>query len=146
VECGETRLGPTENIRDTFADNVVALTVVDTFQRLQSLAQQLREEFDGHLETHFFENIYSPPWWWLTIHDKKACKSIAIKTLLDITGFSDTDAVVFGDNLNDIKMFESASRAIAVENAIDEVKQHANEVTGSNEDDSVIKYIMAQQQ
>ena len=144
VECGDTRLRPTKNIRDTFADRVVALTVVDTFQRLQLLDEQLSAEFDGQLETHFFENIYSPPWWWLTIHDKKACKSIAIKKLLEITGFSDTDAVVFGDNLNDIKMFESSSCAVAVANAIDDVKQHANVVIGSNEDDSVVKYIMAQ--
>ncbi len=141
VECGDLRLRPTKNISETFSDSVVAFTVVDTFQRLQLLDEQLREKFDGQLETHFFENIYSPPWWWLTIHDKKACKSIAIKELCEITGFSEKDTVVFGDNLNDIKMFETSLWAVAVANAIDDVKQHANEVIGSNEDDSVVKYM-----
>ena len=141
VKFKDTRLRPTKSIRGTFSDSVVAFTVVDTFQRLQLLDEQLREKFDGRLETHFFENIYSLPWWWLTIHDKKACKSIAIKELCEITGFSEKNTVIFGDNLNDIKMFETSSRAVAVANAIDEVKLHANEVIGSNEDDSVVKYI-----
>jgi hypothetical protein len=49
--------------------------------------------------------------------------------------------VVFGDNLNDVRMFKMAARAVAVENASDEIKQYATEIIGPNEDDSVVKYV-----
>jgi hydroxymethylpyrimidine pyrophosphatase-like HAD family hydrolase len=38
-------------------------------------------------------------------------------------------------------MFQTAHHSIAVANAIDELKQYATEVTISNEDDGVVKYI-----
>ncbi len=60
VECGDKRLRPTKNIRDTFADRVVALTAVDTCQQRQELDDQPKAEFDGHLDTHFFDNPYTP--------------------------------------------------------------------------------------
>jgi len=137
----DQRLRHAKNLPDTFKDFIVAFTVINSYDRLKPLAETIEADFSENLQTHFFENPYSPPWWWLTIHDKKACKSIAIKTLVEYTGFNMNDLVVFGDNLNDVNMFKMAARAIAVENASDEIKQYATEIIGLNEEDSVIKYI-----
>jgi hypothetical protein len=41
--------------------------------------------------------------------------------------------IVFGDNLNDIPMFEIADESYAVENAVDELKAIATGIIGSNE-------------
>jgi len=45
-------------------------------------------------------------------------------------------------NLNDLKMFALAPRAVAVENARDQIKEAANSFTGSNEEDGVVRYIL----
>ena len=48
---------------------------------------------------------------------------------------------MFGDNLNDIPMMKVADRSVAVSNAFDEVKEHANEITESNDEDAVVRWI-----
>ena len=59
-----------------------------------------------------------------------------------MTGACIEGLTVFGDNLNDVNMFKMATKAVAVENATDEIKNYADEIIGPNESDSVIKYIM----
>ncbi len=49
--------------------------------------------------------------------------------------------VVFGDNLNDISMMEVADVAVAVGNAVPEVKDRADIVIGTNAEDSVAHFI-----
>lgn len=142
VRCKDKRLERIGDIRDSFGDYVVGFTVINTRQQLVNLATKMGEDFSGRLEMHFFENPYSPPWHWLTIHDKKACKSHATKEMLEYAGFDIEDLVVFGDNLNDINLFKMAPRAIAVKNSSDQIKKLAMEVIGSNEEDSVVKYII----
>ncbi len=53
--------------------------------------------------------------------------------------------VVFGDNLNDLPMMRVADHAVAVENALDQVKAQADEVIGSNRTDAVVRYIAGQE-
>ena len=48
---------------------------------------------------------------------------------------------MFGDNLNDLPMFEIADVAVAVENAFDEAKAKADIIIGPNTEDSVAKFI-----
>ena len=42
------------------------------------------------------------------------------------------EVIAFGDNLNDLTMLEWAGRGIAMGNALDEVKEIADEVTSTN--------------
>lgn len=49
--------------------------------------------------------------------------------------------IAYGDNLNDIPMFEIADEAYAVSNACDELKQIATAVIDSNTNDGVVKHI-----
>jgi hypothetical protein len=139
----DKRLTQTSDLQSHFDNNIVAFTVIGTYEQIKPLALEMRNAYAGQLQMHFFENPYSPPWHWLTIHDKRACKAHAVTELLELTGFSQDDLVVFGDNLNDVNMFKMAKMAIAVENATDEIKGYANKVIGSNQNDSVIKYIAA---
>jgi len=49
--------------------------------------------------------------------------------------------VVFGDNLNDLSMFAVADTAVAVGNALPQVKAAADITIGSNDADAVAEYI-----
>ena len=135
------KLRQTDDIKNTFNEKIVCMTVIAEYEIVRDLTAAIEENFGESLQTHFFQNPYSPQWYWLTIHDRKACKAIAIKTLLEIKGFSPDELTVFGDNLNDVNMFKMAGTAIAVENATDQIKQCADKIIGPNESDSVIKYI-----
>jgi len=97
--------------------------------------------YQDRIETQLQENPYSPGWYWLTIYSNFATKDQAIDTLIKNYNLNNMEVIAFGDNTNDIKMLKYASKGIAVENACPEVKDIADLIIGSNEDDSVIKYI-----
>lgn len=51
------------------------------------------------------------------------------------------DIVSFGDDLNDREMLQICGTGVAVSNAIQEVKEVADEVTLSNDEDGVAAWI-----
>jgi len=140
---GDQRLTCIHDLTHPFGrDHIVSLSVIGAREQLWPLAEELENELPGQLENHFFENPYSPPWWWLTIHDRRACKSHAVRTLVEQAGYDYGGLVVFGDSLNDVKLFRSAPHAVAVANATEDVKRYAHETIGPNEDDSVVAYLL----
>ena len=64
-------------------------------------------------------------------------KSVGIKSILDYYHAPYEDAVVFGDNKNDLKMFRDEWTSIAMGNAIDELKERATFVTKDAVDDGI---------
>lgn len=52
--------------------------------------------------------------------------------------------VVFGDNVNDISMMKVADLAVAVGNAVDEVKEVAHTVIGTNLENAVPRFILSE--
>jgi hydroxymethylpyrimidine pyrophosphatase-like HAD family hydrolase len=75
------------------------------------------------------------------VHDARATKDQGIRTLVELYALQDSDLVVFGDDVNDLGMFRIATRALATANARPEVKQIAHEVIGTNDQDSVVRWI-----
>ncbi len=138
---GDERLRPVDDVRQSFHDKVIRLTIIGRGGLLQELEGAIKTRCNGAVETHCFENSYSPGWYWLTVHDEKATKDQAIRIVMRAWGLEGSELVVFGDGDNDIRMLQMADRAIVVSNATDEVKRHATEVIGSNNEDSVAKFI-----
>ena len=138
---GDRRWRDPSDLAASLREQVVCFTVVDKEEALAELETAALERHAGAVETHLFENQYSPGWHWLTIHDHRATKDQAIRLLIDRYGLSGSEIVVFGDQSNDLKMFQIADRAVAVANATEELKHHADIVIGSNEEDSVVKFI-----
>jgi Predicted hydrolases of the HAD superfamily len=56
-------------------------------------------------------------------------------------GMSMQNVVAFGDNYNDISMLEAAGLGVAMGNADDAVKAHADVVIGDNTVDSIASFI-----
>jgi len=142
IRIKDKRLKQVSNVKKVFNENVVCFNLMNKRENLILPMEYLKERYSDVLEMHIMENQYSPGWHWLTIHDKKATKREAIKTLKKCENLLEYETVVFGDNINDIKMFKGADRAIAVENAIDELKEYASEIIGENESDSVVDFIL----
>ena len=130
---------PTEHLRE----QVVYVGVVDRQEALAAAAAAVVERFSDAVAVNLFENRYSPGWFWLAVQDRKAIKAQALRGLLSLAGFEADDLVAFGDDLNDREMLGLAGKAVAVENAIDEVKLLADVVIGPNQDDSVVRYILS---
>ncbi|MCL2559914.1 MAG: Cof-type HAD-IIB family hydrolase [Turicibacter sp.] len=72
---------------------------------------------------------------------KGVSKAHAIKHVCDMWGIKPEEIVVFGDDHNDIQMFEFAGHAVAVANAVDELKAIATDTTLDNNHDGVAVWL-----
>ncbi|WP_332448331.1 Cof-type HAD-IIB family hydrolase [Sphaerochaeta sp.] len=79
---------------------------------------------------------FSDPFF-MEITAKGVQKASSLLVLLALLGRTPSDLMVVGDGLNDVPMFGVASLAVAMANASDEVKAHANALTASNDEDGV---------
>ena len=103
--------------------------------------QQLKEEpeLSCFLQKDNYSEVY-----WLSIYPKCATKAAAIQKIQK--QLSCDRLVVFGDSVNDVSMCHIADESCAVANATEEMKDAATHVIGSNMEDSVAKWILAQWQ
>lgn len=144
VSMRDPRLRPPRTLEGILDEQVICFTVVDREEKLKPLAERLEGLYGGMIKLHLFKHLYAEGWHWLTVHDARACKAKALEKLLDMLHLSAADLTVFGDDVNDIEMFEQAGRSIAVANAIEPVKQRADLIIGSNREDSVAKLIYSE--
>ena len=86
----------------------------------------------------FYLDVYNGAWY-LEIFSDRASKANGIRFLREKYGFE--RVVAFGDNLNDLSMFEAADVRIAVGNAREELKAAADLVIGDNRNDGVVRWL-----
>jgi Cof subfamily protein (haloacid dehalogenase superfamily) len=75
------------------------------------------------------------------IINKGATKWNAIKKLLKYYNVGVENILSFGDNENDLEMIKNCGTGVAVENGIEEIKNIAKYVCGTNEDNGVANWI-----
>lgn len=66
-----------------------------------------------------------------------ANKATALNVLMDEWSVPLAQVVAFGDDTNDVEMLAECGLGVAVDNAAEEVKLHANHITVSNDEDGV---------
>ena len=86
-----------------------------------------------------YEDIYNKEVYTLEIYSEKSSKANAIKYLMDEFKFN--KLISFGDNLNDIPMFELSDECFAVSNATDALKNISTSIIESNMNNGVAKYL-----
>lgn len=117
--------------------NVVYLTSTGDYEKLLPI-ERIAASVKG-LDHVFYEDTYTGKHY-LEIFSENASKANGLKFLREKYGFE--KIVAFGDNLNDLSMLREADVKIAVENARDELKQQADFIIRSNDEDGVAHYIL----
>ncbi len=118
-------------------NNIVYYSIDDKEEKLKEAYDTLSACSDLNVE--FYRDIYNTDHWYLEVCSCTASKKNAVKRLRELLNAE--KVISFGDNLNDIPMFEASDEAYAVENAKDEVKLKANGVIDSNINNGVVKFI-----
>lgn len=89
--------------------------------------------------TMYYHDIFGEEIALMEVFGKDASKANAVRILASKIG---ADRIVaYGDNVNDLPILAIADEAVAVENALDKVKDAADRVIGSNCEDSVARDI-----
>lgn len=117
--------------------DVIYFTIVDEKDRLAPLYSSLKKCVGISLT--YYNDVYSENMWYLEIFSDKASKRNGVKYLRQKYGFDRITA--FGDNTNDLPMFEVSDTCIAVSNANQTVLSQCDKVIASNNEDGVAKYL-----
>lgn len=114
----------------------VYFTTTGPYEELLPVKEEV-ERLPG-VDIAFYLDVYNGAWY-LEIFSHRASKSNGIRFIRERYGFE--RVVAFGDNLNDLPMFEQADVKIAVGNAREEVKTAADIVIGTNDRDGVAEWL-----
>lgn len=117
-------------MRNVEVDYSIERLLFGTVKLLPNTVDEVRELFPSLTFTQVFDDYYD-------FTSNQANKGVAIHWLCKQLSLSSENAVAFGDGLNDILMFQSVGMSVAMGNASDEVKQHANYVTTHIEEDGI---------
>ncbi|WP_459129524.1 HAD-IIB family hydrolase [Guggenheimella bovis] len=101
--------------------------------KAEGSVQELKEVTDIHAMSSYAN------YWYMTIANRLSSKKMALRALREMV--PEASFTVFGDNINDIGLFEEADYKIAVKNGMDELKKLADETIDQNEKDSVVNYL-----
>lgn len=122
---------------------VVCLTFIAQSAELRALQATIDTAWGARVRTLCVENRYSPGWHWLTVHDAHATKAHGLRELARHCEVELADITVFGDEINDLPMFEAAGRSVAVGNAVPDLRAIADELIDHHADGSVVRYLQS---
>ncbi len=126
-------------LEDHADEYAVYFTSTGPYEALYPVMQEV-EKIPG-VDHAFYLDVYNNSWY-LEVFSHRASKSNGLRFLRDAYGYD--EIVAFGDNLNDLPMFEEADISVAVGNAREEVKAAADIVIGSNSEDGVAEWLKSQ--
>ncbi|WP_027086207.1 HAD family hydrolase [Cohnella panacarvi] len=126
-----------DDYTECLKEKLIAVNAIETPDRLQAVYEVL-DKREGCI-CHFGPDIYAPGYHWLEVSSDQATKRKGTQRLKELLSFD--KLVCFGDNLNDLSMFEGADECYAVSNAHESVKQIATGIIDSNNNDGVARFL-----
>ena len=121
-------------------ENFPAYINFPTNKLLISGEESLTAELEIKLNSHFRKllNIYRSEPFFLEIMPQNIDKAYTLQKLLSAIGLTADQMICCGDGYNDITMLESAGLGVAMANAQPLVREKADYITKSNDEDGVL--------
>jgi Cof subfamily protein (haloacid dehalogenase superfamily) len=128
------------NMKVKLVDNLVKdiyfnpckILIAAPHEYLISVSDNIISKFEDKLTFTF-----STPFF-LEANNKGISKAAALEKICEIYNITKDEVIAFGDGGNDLSMIKFAGMGVAMGNAVDELKEAANMVTLSNNDDGIV--------
>jgi len=139
----DPRFEQQDRLRLSDTDRTLMLSYIGSYDELEPLAEQAEERMAGRIHIHFMQDRYLDAYF-LEFSHPQANKRDGLLAWCRYVGCEPAEVAVFGDQLNDIGLFEAAGTRIAVANADTRLIALADHITSTNDDDGVARYIAGQ--
>lgn len=131
----ETKFGPVLNSLKS-SPSCILLFMHDEPQ-LHHLAKQLLNQFGNEIKIH----PWLKPFCVIEILPKYLSKAYGLEQIATHLKIESKQIIAFGDQVNDIEMLQYAGQGIAMGNSVDSLKQAADQITLSNDEDGIAIYL-----
>ncbi|EOR24198.1 putative hydrolase [Niallia nealsonii AAU1] len=120
---------------EEITDDFVKITIHDPLLKCFEIKEKL---------SSFFESAYivASEAAWIDIANANVHKGTTVEHLQRILNVTPEETMAFGDGYNDIELMTCSTYSFAVRNAVEELKDAANFITRTNEEDAVMKTII----
>lgn len=116
-------------------DEIMKIAIFDMKHQAKQLEEKIKDQLPEHLKIVTSGNE------WVDIQNSDAHKGVGIQFLQAVYDIEPDECVAFGDQMNDYEMFKQVKYGYAMSNAVQEIKEVAYEVIGSNDEQAVLKKI-----
>ncbi|WP_317366974.1 Cof-type HAD-IIB family hydrolase [uncultured Tyzzerella sp.] len=124
-----------ENFVESLPDKCVKVIMLQAPNHLKEVEEMLKPQIKDKMTM----NITKP--FFLEFMNKETDKSKSIIRLCEKLNINIEDTIAIGDSYNDISMVKIAGLGVAMGNGVEEIKNVANYITDTNENDGVAKVI-----
>jgi hypothetical protein len=100
--------------------------ILEVVEKIESFSERISVVKNSTLENHSFYEFFGPG----------VRKSIGLNYLRNVSGIEKNEVAYIGDNYNDLDVMKEASFSVAMKNAPEDVKKHADYVTSKTNDES----------
>ena len=104
-------------------------------EKAERIEKDLQEKYGDRLSVYRSEPFF------IEIMPKDVNKATSLSRVLPVVGATKEDAICCGDGYNDISMIEYAGLGVAMGNAQEAVKQAADYITKTNDEDGLVQVI-----
>jgi Cof subfamily protein (haloacid dehalogenase superfamily) len=123
------------DIKELISIGVSKVLWNDEIERINGFERRLNGLLSPSVNFHTSQPIY------LEFVDQKVSKAIALEKMGEFYSIRREEMIAIGDGFNDLPMIEYAGLGVAMGNAPEEVKDAADYITRSNDEDGVAKVI-----
>ena len=127
------------------SDENICTIYDEDFTKMRMLRKNIEEiekvEIKQEIVSLGDDNISNKERLYYFIGNIELSKGYAIKKFCEKLNIRKEDTIAIGDDINDLSMFEQVGYKVAVSNAIDIVKEKADEITLSNDEDGVAVFL-----
>lgn len=128
---GKFKLCEVDDLADFVDFQLNKILTTSDPEYLQEHYQEMMEPFKDKLSCMFTGDFY------FEFTAQGIDKTKALDTVLRPLGYTPEDMIAFGDGHNDASMVKYAGIGVAMENAVQDLKDIADEITLSNEEDGI---------
>lgn len=137
AELGDKRFAHDPDYELYKTEEAFYISIVGPYEPLSEVVKQYEEV--ENVVVSLTKDAYFEDFWWVEVMPSRAGKGNGIEFLRQ--KYSPKEIICFGDNANDITMFQKADIGITMKNGIKELKDVANKIIGENNHHSVAKFI-----
>ncbi|GGB58865.1 Cof-type HAD-IIB family hydrolase [Fictibacillus barbaricus] len=125
------------DLHKTLKDDPTAILVHPEDHHISELRAMLEKE---HAEV-VDQRVWAAPWNIIEVIRSGISKATGLKKVAEYYNIPQERIVAFGDEDNDFEMIDYAGHGVAMGNAINELKERANYVTLTNQEEGIAHYL-----